>query len=260
MFILGHVLITGNDNFKTLDVSSGEGVVMLMLPDLLSSHTWGYEQCWNIPQGTLGAKLIQAHIVGDAVIHFGPKWATPPQKIGWAYRNMRGVVNEYRNFYREAEEAGYIVDGREHDSLRGWAHTMIEYSVDQYLTDTLNLDRTFVNIRDSFAALEQNLDWLDSTVREYGIETTKPYPQQPLRYAGVICQARTPDEFHLRGLAAKFGLEPKNEVLSKFRNMLREIIRSLGKDEMARIVDELTNVLASPATYDYPLPQNWVQG
>lgn len=137
---------------------------------------------------------------------------------------------------------------------------MIEYSVDQYLADTLNLDPLFIDIRDSFIALEQKLDWLGATVREFGIETTKPYPQQPLRYSGIIARARTPDEFHLRGLAAKFGLEPKDEVLSKFRNMLRAVIRSLGKEEMSRIVDDLTNVLANPATYDYPLPQNWVQG
>lgn len=255
MFVFGHVYTVSNARkFRNVDLAEGEGVIALMLPDLLSSHDWGYEKCWNVHPNGKAASLIQAHMIGDSVVHYGSKWNDPRFRKGWAYKHMLLITEEYHSFFEKATEARYLISkDKPRDSVRGWAHTMVEYTVDQYLADNRNLSKSFITIRKAFQTVHTRLDWIDMTVKELGIEVSKPYPLQPLRYADVLARSEEPDEFHLRGLAAKFGLSETADVISWLRSILRRIISSLGRDEMEDIIQELSKVVENPINYGYPL-------
>ncbi|HDR7799683.1 TPA: hypothetical protein QCY03_003484 [Bacillus tropicus] len=262
MFVFGHVLTTMDSNiFRDIDLEAGEGVIGLMMPDMLSSHDWGYENCWNVKSISMDTKLIQAHMIGDAVVHYGSRWNKPLTRKGWAYKNMGVIAKEYHQFFDNAKEAGFLIDEtKPRDSIRGWAHSLVEYSIDQYLTDTRNLVVPFESIRREFRKLENNIEEVNTSIQNIGIIPSKPYPSQPLRYSGVISRSEEPDEFHLRGLASKFGLVESPEVLNWTRSILRRIIQDLGKDDLENVISEITKVVNNPNPFGYPLPYlSWLE-
>lgn len=73
----------------------------------------------------------------------------------------------------------------------------------------------------------------------------------------MITRAEAPDEFHLRGLAAKFGLREDPAVLEWLRGILRGIITGVGADELDGLIRQLTAVLNDTAGYAYPVPRRW---
>ncbi|MFS0752927.1 hypothetical protein [Oceanobacillus sp. 1P07AA] len=255
MFLFGHILTAKNSNLiGRLDVAKGEGVVALMLPDILSSHDWAYNKSWNIDPNKEGALLIQAHIIGDAVIHFGKEWDKPLVKRGWAYKNMKYIAGDYYNFFNKAKRMDYIKPNKIiNDSIRGWSHTMVEYTIDQYLTDNFILEESFDNIKKVFSETTHNLSFLSDSVVDYGIETSKPFPDQPLRYSNIIKNSNSPDEFHLRGLAAKYGLKENDDVIDWLRSYLRSIISLVGINSIKDIINTLKEVTSDPYNYNYPV-------
>ena len=86
-------------------------------------------------------------------------------------------------------------------------------------------------------------DRLAPLLEELGAEVSKPFPAQPSRYLGVIARAEEPDEFHLRGLAAKLGLRQDVPVLDGLRSLLRSVIAGVDAEELDDLIRRLTTVL-----------------
>jgi hypothetical protein len=255
MWVLGHICTTGHlKAFADIELAAGEGLFELTFPDLVNCHQWGYDACWGIGNDRTG-RLIKAHMIADAVIHLGRDWTTPGRKTGWAYRRMGVVSRLYDPFFEEAASNGMLVspDSPRRDSLRGWAHTMVEYSLDQYLCDTRDLGAVFLALRQTFARLSERLDWVRATVDELGVYTKTPFPEQPLRYVAALTRADEPDEFHLRGLTTKFGLHETPEVLCWLRAIQRHIIEVVGGEEIEAVLAAVSEVLEDPARYHYPV-------
>lgn len=251
MFLIGHVYTAAQSSvFKGINLAEGEGVVEIMLPDILSSHDWSYENCWYMGNNNTKT-LIQAHIIGDAVVHYGDKWDEQHIRKGWAYKNMHYIVKEYNNFYKYAKNEGYLIENNSRDSLRGWAHTLIEYSIDQYLTDTIDFSKAFFSIKKAFENI--NLQKIKDIIIDNNMKPAKPFPQQPLRYSSVIVNSMEPDEFHLRGLLEKFGLMQSNEAINWVRSFLRNIIQDIGIENMNEIISQLINVIKNPCNFGYPI-------
>ena len=257
MFVFGHLVTIAEARiFPDVDVLAGEHVAGFLLPDIVACHDWAYDRIWDTRPGDLVADCVRAHMIGDAIIHYGEEWRTPRQRRGFAYRRMGLVSTGYESFFERAAANGWLIDATApRDSRRGWAHTLVEYSVDQCLADRGRLDDSFLAVRAAAAAIDPV--GLGSWLGAFGAQVSKPFPAQPARYLGVITRAQAPDEFHLRGLAAKFGLREDLGVLEWLRGILRGIVTGVGVDELDGLVRRLTAVLVDAAGYAYPLPRRW---
>ena len=255
MYVIGHIW-TAREALRELDLDEGEGVIELMLPDLLSAHDWGYVSAWAIPGAHSVSRPIQAHIVGDAAIHFGRFWSGTDARRGWAYRRV-GVLGElvrWTDFYDEAEALGLTQGAAAHrPRAPGWAHSLLEYSVDQFITDHFRTDKCFESVRQVMTTVSAREDWLRHLMSELEIETKKPFPDFATGYVRALTSAEQPDELHLRGLAWKFGLALSPESLVWLRALLRETNSRIGAEEMHELIRDLTAVTSDPRAFAYPV-------
>jgi hypothetical protein len=257
VFVFGHlVTIADAGIFPALDPLGGEEFAAFLLPDIVSCHDWAYDCIWGLRPGDRVADCVRAHMVGDGFIHYGDGWRGVRQRRGFAYRRMGLVSSRYESFFEQAEANGWLAEvTARRDSRRGWAHTLVEYSVDQHLADTRRLDDSFVALRAAGAAVTS--DGLGRLLEVLGAQVSKPFPAQPSRYLGVITRAETPDEFHLRGLAAKFGLREDAPVLDWLRRLLRSVVAGVGTEELDGLIRRLTEVLEDGGGCADPVPRRW---
>jgi hypothetical protein len=243
VFVFGHlVTIADAGIFPALDPLAGEEFAAFLLPDIVSCHDWAYDSIWSVRPGDPVADCVRVHMIGDGFIHYGEGWREARQRRGFAYRQMGLVSSGYESFFEQAEANGWLAETTvQRDSRRGWAHTLVEYSVDQHLADTRPLDDSFLALRAAGASLTP--DRLAPLLEVLGAQMSKPFPAQPSRYLGVIARAQAPDEFHLRGLAVKFGLREDACVLDWLRRLLRSVIAGVGREELDGLIRRLTTVL-----------------
>lgn len=254
MFVLGH-LVAAHESGAFTDVALDEGELGMaaMLPDLISCHDWGYTHAWSLAGVGTQAELVLAHMIGDAVVHYGQHWRGHEHRRGWAYLRMGLVARRFDHFHEQAERAGWRVQGLPRDSRRGWAHTMIEYAIDQWLSDRRDLTKAFRQVRAEALDTAANLAWVHDLVAEHVITPSKPIETQPHRYCGALSRSTQPDEFHLRGIALKFHLAETPECLDWIRGWLRDIWWAIGEDEMGDVLQGLSDAIADPVRFGYPL-------
>ncbi|MEU4776022.1 hypothetical protein [Micromonospora sp. NPDC023644] len=254
MYVLGHVVTAVRSGaFGPVDLLSGERVLELMLPDVLSSHDWGYEHCWR-DTDSLRGRLVVAHMLGDAVVHYGPRWVAPHRRSGWAYLRMGQVARRYEEFWRTAAERGWRKpDAGPQDSRRGWAHSLVEYSIDQHLADHGDWSDLLAELRRRAAVVVTDPSWVRAYAAEAGVVPSKPLLSQPQRYCGALSRALEPDEIHLRGLAVKFGLIERPEVLGWLREWTRGIVAGVGADEIDDVLAGISDVISTPEGFGYPV-------
>jgi hypothetical protein len=254
VFVLGH-LVTLHESraFPRLDLDQGEHGMTAMLPDMLSCHDWGYSNAWRLAGAGVQAELVLGHMLGDAVVHYGARWTGLRRKSGWAYLRMGLVTRRFDEFHDYATAAGWRPAGLPTDSRRGWAHTLVEYSLDQWLADHRDLSLMHRAVRAAATDTSENLSWVHGLVAEHVIETSKPLATQPYRYCGALIRSAEPDEMHLRGLALKFQLEEHPDALDWLRGWLREICHRIGDDEMRDVVRGIADATADPIRHGYPL-------
>jgi hypothetical protein len=193
-------------------------------------------------------------MLGDALVHHGARWSRERRKVGWAYRRMDLISRSYETFFEHAEESGWRDRALTRDSRRGWAHTMVEYSIDQWLADTEGFEEVQAAASGAALATLKDRTWVDRVVDALGVEPSKPIGTQPSRYCGALARAEQPDELHLRGLAVKFGLDECDEVLAWIRAQLRRIVRDIGDEELWDLRRQLIAVVVDAADLAYPLP------
>jgi len=254
VFVLGHLISAHRSGaFPDVDLRNGELGMAAMLPDLLSCHDWGYSVSWSLAGAGPQADLVLAHMIGDAVVHFGQRWQGRDRKRGWAYVRMGIVARRFDEFHEYAERLGWRQPNLPRESRRGWAHTMVEYSIDQWISDRSDVTALFEHVRSSALDTARDLSWVSDLVEQYVIRPSKPIETQPYRYCGALSRSEQPDEFHLRGLASKFLLTETAECLSWLREWLRTIWMTVGEDEMSDVLRSLVEATADPVRFGYPL-------
>jgi len=253
MYVIGHVVTAAAAPVAGRpDLRRGERVIELMLPDLLSCHDWAYAHSWYRQERTRD-QLVVAHMVGDAVVHFGRRWDGEHRKRGWAYRTMGQVARRYQHFWDTVDDNGWrLPEAGPPDSRRGWAHTLCEYALDQWLADNGDWDELLAACREQAAGTLADRAWVDAYVEAGTVTPSKPLATQPARYCGAISRACRPDEIHLRGLAVKFGLVESSEVLEWLRGWVRGIVRGVGAQELDAVVTEITETVTEPWAHGYP--------
>jgi hypothetical protein len=254
VFVIGHLLSLHESRaFPELALEDGEQCLAAMLPDLLSCHDWGYTEAWSLVGAGVQAELVLAHMVGDAVVHYGQTWQGHERRSGWAYRRMGLIARGYDGFFEHAEACGWRAAGLDRDSRRGWAHTLVEYTVDQWLADHHDLTAMHHHVRAAATRSLAEMSWVNDLVNTYTIVPSKPLTTQPYRYCGALARTTQPDELHLRGLALKFGLCEEPEALDWLRSWLRGIWQAVGDFEMNAVFRSLATVTADPVGHGYPL-------
>jgi hypothetical protein len=254
MYVLGHLISAhGSGAFPEIDLRDGEHAMTVMVPDLLSCHDWGYSKAWAIAGAGAQSDLVLAHMLGDAVVHYGARWRGLGRKSGWAYLRMGLVARRFEAFYEHAESRGWRFPGLARDSRRGWAHTMVEYSIDQWIADRMDVSALFANVRTAADDTAADLGWVHALIAQHVITPGRPVECQPYRYCGALSRSREPDELHLRGLAVKFQIAETPESIPWLRGWLREIWQAAGDEEMRDVLNSLSDVTADPVGYGYPI-------
>jgi hypothetical protein len=254
VYVLGHLrTVIDSGAFDESDVLGGDRSLVTMFPDLVSCHDWGYERSWDLVGAGPHAELVIAHMLGDAVVHYGRTFSGLHRKSGWAYLRMGLVARRYGEFFAVAESAGWREPGLPYDSRRGWAHTLIEYSIDQYLADQVGCEALWAAAQSVARSTALDLGWVHALIAEHVIRPSKPIESQPLRYCGGLIRATQPDEMHLRALALKFGLVEHDDCLEWLRAQLRDVWVTVGAEEMETVLASLRQVVADPLELGYPL-------
>lgn len=225
MYILGHWAATRASRAFDPSALTGDGMVALMLPDVARCHEWGYATCFDSGgDADPSLRLMRAHMLGDWYVHYGS--GREQIRRGWAYRTMGAFARLYWEFFETAEDAGMRPPGVPRDSVRGFSHTMVEYSIDTWVADTLP------EAAEGFAAAKEALGDMPlpgvaATLESAGAD----YPREKLEegvesFGRRVRAANRPQEFAYRAGVKKFGLAGDSAVThmeSFIRRGMREI-------------------------------------
>jgi hypothetical protein len=242
MYIVGHLVLTEKSRRFARETLYGDGALALMLPDYVRCHEWGYERCFKTTNFTLKGLLIQAHMLGDWYVHYGQASETPA-KTGWAYQRMRPYACRYDRFYSEAARLGLRENVRPTDSVRGFGHTMMEYSIDTFLIRRGDFDNRFDTIRSTLGRL--GLDdgvgsqrWLSETLSRDGISAEPAaLSHDVMTYRQRVLACKNAEEFAFRAGVYKFGLKPGNESVAFVKSFIDEGMQEIPEAEISETVE-----------------------
>lgn len=254
MYILGHAYLTRDVKSVDHDFSINEGIRALMLPDFADSHAFAYEHAWSMHADDVG-RLIRSHIAGDWWVHFGDNLEEPARRRGWAYRRMGVISRLHETFYKEAYEKGLCDTPEPNDSRRGWAHTMLEYSIDTYLARTGVMDDVFPALHRQLGNLAAHADEVCALFEQ---QQVRPWSQatwrHALAYSMRVAISSAPEDLAVIGAVGKFGLDYSDESRKHVLSYQHRIVDEVGAEEyeevlrsMAAFVRDVDAGLAIPA-------------
>lgn len=248
MYILGHYVTALLSRRFSAGVFTGEHGAALYFPDFVRCHDWGYARCFALPEhGTVSA-LIKAHMVGDWWVHYGP--FSEPNRRGWAYRRMAVFARKYERFFDTASRLSLMCSqNQELDSVRGFAHTMMEYSIDTHLA--LRIDEsTFFDLRRVARDVgSPEGPWSEESVRlkiaQNGVAGCFARLGEDLRsFSSRAASAAAPAEFAYRAGVKKFGLRDCAESIGLVAATIEAGLREIPGPEIDEIVFQTANFIA----------------
>jgi len=241
MYILGHAYVSQNLPSADCGFVINDGMRALMLPDYADSHPFAYEHAWSMDADQAG-RLVRSHIAGDWWVHFGDNLEESARRRGWAYLRMGVVSRKYNDFYQEAYDKGLCDSPEPNDSLRGWSHTMMEYSIDTYLARTGRLDDSFRRVREQLGNLAGHADEVCSFFEQ---QQVRPWSQavwrHALAYSLRVAIADAPEDFAVLGAVGKFGLDygaESRKLVLDYQNM---IVDEVAADEYETILRAMSD-------------------
>ncbi|NNH06654.1 hypothetical protein [Cellulomonas fimi] len=247
MYLIGHAILTRDSGAFTEEEIFDGRLATLMLPDFVNCHDWAYTKAWRAEGEKM--RLIQAHMLADWYVHFGAEYQQERVRRGWAYRSMRPATRRYWQFFAEAHALGLRDTAEPNDSVRGFAHTMLEYLVDLHLARSGTFDRYFDQCARELDKIDDET-WLTAEVHALAVEGSDPdLHGVAARYKSRASRARSPEEIALLGLCSKFALALSWESVAYVRQFQETIYREVGADAVAALVDEVTHALADPSTF-----------
>jgi hypothetical protein len=242
MYIVGHLVITEKSGVFADDTLYGDGVLPLMLPDYVRCHDWGYARCFKTKKFTLKQLLIEAHMLGDWYVHYREP-SDNPKHMGWAYQRMRPYASRYERFFAEAAQRGLREDVPPRDSVRGFSHTMMEYSIDTFLVRRGDFDGRFETVRSILGrlALADGVGserWLNHTLKQDTIPKHRAVSDEVNIYRERVLACKHAEEFAFRAGVYKFGLKPGEESVAFVKSFIDEGIQEIPAAEISDVVDE----------------------
>lgn len=244
MYVVGHCVVTERSGVFASEEVYGEGILGLMFPDYVRCHDWGYNCCFEpwwagAPRSD---RMIQAHLLGDYFVHYG-RCTTEHRREGFAYRKMGAFARRYDEFFSRAADAGLREPGPPADSVRGFSHTMVEYTIDTCLARSGVFDSVFPRVHAALgrvASPEGNdtRAWVDDAIKRHRVVMQPAGLEEDLHSFGSRIQmSRSPEEFALYAGVKKFHLENCPESRELLREFLTQGLAEIGD----AAIDECTN-------------------
>jgi len=261
--LLGHCDIALRSGAHDPDEVYGDGLLDLLLPNMLHCHDWAYAHMWqldNVPRCQLrAAQLIRSHVVADWVIHYGDQQTHAKRKCGWAYKKMAVAKAECARFFGVAAERRLLLP----DALlpREWTkrhhldfnHSIIEYSLDVLLARSLP-HRYFRMIQDTLlklagadaqrwqAGVFSRFDALGAT-SEHSVSFLK---NSIRALAADAAAADSADYFALATVIRKYGFINNATSRDYVRGFLNMIAAQLDCQEVEATLAEIGRIAADP--------------
>lgn len=263
MDMLGHCEIALRSGVHDPEVVYGDGLLDLMLPNLMHCHDWAYATMWRVEERSenlqTAARLIRTHMVADWIIHYGCAQTHRKLKCGWAYRHMGLAKVACIRFFSDADARGML----RHDVLlpHKWDkkrkldfyHSIIEYCLDILFAQELE-HRHFLRMK----AVLSNLYGSDnSRGRRYVYDRFSAFGafsdqdtlflQRSLDSMGRDALLATrPDHFAIATVIRKYGFIDEPVVYTYVRTFLEQIAADLDTNDIKSMMQELSAAAADP--------------
>ncbi|MFA0926077.1 hypothetical protein RA263_17430 [Pseudomonas syringae pv. tagetis] len=152
MYITGHCFISDACGLWESRKIYGDAVGYITFPDYARGHDVGYQQCFIPRRRSESQELVVSHLLADWWVHYGPRQERT--RKGWAYRKMGIFAKMYDDFFSSAESNGLRNPALERDSYRGFSHTMVEYSIDTWISRTQSVEHYFHLTKEGVNAID----------------------------------------------------------------------------------------------------------
>jgi len=240
MYILGHYMTALMSGRFSLDVLTGEHGAALYFPDFVRCHDWGYARCFHAPGHGTDSALIQAHMLGDWLVHYGP--GNAPKRRGWAYRRMNVFAREYEHFFDTAARLSLLCSPeQDRDSVRGFSHSMVEYCIDTHLSYLID-DSSFIALRRVASEVgSPNGSWSEDHVRDTIAQNSITGSFVELSdnlqsFSSRAAASAGPAEFAYRAGVKKFKLRECAESIGLIARTIEAGLREIPGPEIDEVV------------------------
>jgi hypothetical protein len=246
MYIIGHFLTTRLSGQFGADVLLGDDMAALFAPDFMRCHEWGYADCFRHEHGGTISALIRAHLLGDWWVHFGP--GRVRQRRGWAYRRMGIYARYYGDFFSEARRRRVFDAAAVPDTMRGFAHTMMEYALDTHLAGAIT-PAEFGTIKERLARLGEpdhrwSLPFMHDAIASYGISgVTAGLVDDVTSFSRRVRAARAAEEFAYNAGVNKFALRDCEDSLGLMREVIAAGLQDIPVSELDDVAGEVAGFI-----------------
>ena len=263
MDLLGHCEIALRSGLHDADEVYGEGLLDLMLPNMMHCHDWAYASMWNIgsqrPDLLPAARLVRSHVVADWVIHYGDEATHFKRKVGWAYRRMGLAKAGSEKFFSDATSAGLL---RPDAALpHEWSkkqkldfnHSIVEYSLDLLLAASLPA-RHFHQIKAALSRLQgsDGACWR-AHVRQRFCDLGASSDHEPIFLARSVeamaldaVVATRPDHFAIATVVRKYGFVDEPRTYTFVRRFLEDVASQMNSEDIEATLASIARVVADP--------------
>ncbi|WP_339431385.1 MULTISPECIES: hypothetical protein [unclassified Pseudomonas] len=244
MYITGHCFISDGCKLWSSQDIYGEGVGYITFPDYARGHDIGYQQCFIPRQRSESQELAVSHLLADWWVHYGP--GDERARKGWAYRKMGIFSKLYDEFFATAESRGMRNPLIERDSYRGFSHTMVEYSIDTWISRNQPVERYFRTVQQGVSAIDtrqlaQNLGFMadkfdmDGQVFRHDLQS----------FQERVGRAGNTGEWVLFAGLKKFGLAQSPQSLSLLASCIDRGLAQISDQDMTSMLGECIEFVRS---------------
>jgi hypothetical protein len=263
MDLLGHCEIAMRCGLHEPEEVFGDGLLDLMLPNLLHCHDWAYSSMWCIEDRPeelrKAALLVRSHMVADWTIHYGIEGTQRKRKCGWAYQRMGVVRAECDRIFAEARAGGLLLPHASvptswsKKQLLDFLHSIVEYSLDVLLADSLP-ERHFRRLKGTLAALggPDKRIWKASLYGRFHAfgawsEHTEGFLEHSMAaFARDGYLAQRPDDFAVTTVIRKYAFVDDPAAHVFVRRFLQRIAEDMDSAEVDAMMDEVAAVASNP--------------
>lgn len=265
MELIGHCAVAAKSGVHTEQDVFGEGVIELMIPNILHCHDWGYQHVWeveNFPDDLhYVVTQIRAHIIADWIIHYGAEQTSVKRKSGWAYKHMGLAHGAAEEFFEEAMKLDLLSSSATHPSTWSkkkrldFSHSITEYALDFILAPSLITKDRLKDIKRNLLQINQDnapkgRKWLWATFERLGATTDQ---QEEMIGRGIeelaldAETAQAPEDFAVGTTLRKYGFHLDIKAGSFVRQFLERVADSIDQQEADEMCVEIAGVIADPA-------------
>lgn len=244
MYITGHCFISDDCELWPSQTIYGDGIGFITFPDYARGHDVGYQQCFIARQRSENQELAVSHLLADWWVHYGP--GDERTRKGWAYRKMGIFAKMYKEFFATAERQGMRDPLLERDSIRGFSHTMVEYSIDTWISRKRPVERYFHTVQQGVSAIDtgQLAAHLGYIADEFDMDG-EVFRHDLQSFQERVGRARNTGDWVLFAGLKKFGLTQSPQSLNLLASCIDRGLAQISDQDMESMLGECVEFVRS---------------